>query len=230
MEAFDNLQNSQYSFMGRRPTLDEIGLKYKTDKSSMTHCYLETYEKYFDEWRNKELVILELGVAGGASIAMWREYFMNAKVYGIDNNPDCAGEGIFIGSQTDGLFLQKVLDEIGTPDIIIDDASHYGPFTIETFKLLFKKVAPGGYYIVEDTACFYDKTYGEAPDGHGMSAVYNFFVSLASHVDVHGRGMTGNTEYALTVQNPNWAPVPEYSRYLDSIHIHPSLWMFKRKL
>lgn len=213
-----------------RPSLDEIGLKHKTDKSSMTHCYLDNYEKYFHLWRNKEFVLLELGVAGGASIAMWREYFPKAKVHGIDINPDCAGEGIFIGSQTDGIFLQKVLDEIGTPDIIIDDCSHYGPFTIETFKLLFKKVSPNGYYIVEDTATFYDKTYGEAPPfGHGMSAVYNFFTSLASHVDVHGRGMCGNTEYALTVENPGFAPVPEYSRYLDSIYIHPSLWIFKRK-
>lgn len=211
-------------------TLDEIGLKHKTDKSSMTHCYLDNYEKYFSSWREREFVLLELGVAGGASIRTWREYFPKAKVYGIDNNPDCAGEGIFIGSQTDGIFLQKVLDEIGQPDLVIDDASHYGPFTIETFKLLFKSVAYNGYYVVEDTACFYDKTYGEAPDfGKGMSAVFNFFTGLAKDVDVYGRGMTGNTEYALTVENPNWAPVPEYSKYLDSIFIHPSLWLFKRK-
>lgn len=211
-------------------TLDEIGLKHKTDKSSMTHCYLDNYEKYFSSWRDKEFVLLELGVAGGSSIAMWREYFPKAKVYGIDINPDCAGEGIFIGSQTDGFFLQKVLDEIGTPGLIIDDASHYGPFTIESFRVLFKKVSSSGYYVVEDTACFYDKTYGEAPDfGKGMSAVFNFFTSLACDVDVHGRGMTGNTEYALQVENPNFAPIPEYSRYLGSIHIHPSLWLFKRK-
>ena len=211
-------------------TLDEIGLKHKTDKSSMTHCYLDNYEKYFSSWRDKEFVLLELGVAGSASIKTWREYFPKAKVYGIDINPDCAGEGIFIGSQVDGIFLQKVLDEIGTPDIIIDDASHYGPFTIETFKLLFKKISPTGYYIVEDTACFYDKTYGEAPDfGKGMSAVFNFFTSLAKDVDVWGRGMTGNTAYALEVDNPNFAPVPEYSRHLDAIFIHPSLWIFKRK-
>lgn len=211
-------------------TLDEIGLKHKTDKSSMTHCYLGNYEKYFSSWRDKEFVLLEIGVAGGASIRTWREYFTKAHIYGVDNNPDCAGEGIFIGSQTDPFFLHDVLDKIGTPDLVIDDASHYGPSTIKTFKILFKEVSPTGYYIVEDTACFYDKTYGEAPDfGKGMSAVFNFFTSLACDVDVHGRGMTGNTEYALQVENPNFAPIPEYSRHLDSIHIHPSLWLFKRK-
>lgn len=210
--------------------LNEIGLKHQTDKSSMTHCYLDNYEKYFESWMDREFVLLELGVAGGASIRTWREYFPKAKVYGIDNNSGCAGEGIYIGSQTDSNFLFGVIGQIGKPDIIIDDASHYGPFTIETFKLLFKKVASGGYYVVEDTATFYDKTYGEAPDfGKGMSEVFKFFTSLACDVDVHGRGMTGNTEYALAVENPNFAPVPEYSRHLDSIHIHPSLWLFKRK-
>lgn len=209
--------------------LNEIGLKHKTDKSTITHCYLETYEQYFWKWRWSPLTILEIGVAGGASINMWREFFPHAMVWGIDNNPDCKHDDqILIGSQIDHLFLEGVLARIGEPNIIIDDASHFGPNTIQTFKYLFPRVAKGGLYIVEDTHCFYDKTYGQAPDD-GNSAVFNFFTSLARDVDVAGRGMTGNTEYALAVSNPNFAPVPRYSRELDSIHIHPSLWFFKRK-
>ncbi len=87
-----------------------------------------------------------------------------------------------------------------------------------------------GIYVVEDTHCFYDKTYGLAPDfDKGMSEVFNFFSGLAAHVDVQGRGMTGNAEYALKVENENFAPVPKYAPILESIHIHPSLWFFKRK-
>ena len=211
-------------------TLDEIGLECKTDKASSTHGYLNTYEKYFSDLREKEFVLLELGVAAGNSIKMWKLFFPNAKIYGIDNNPDCATDGIFIGSQTDTAFLDSVLAEIGAPDIVIEDASHYGPYTIETFKYLFPKIANKGFYFVEDTHCFYDVTYGCAPPfGQGMSDVFNFFTSLACDVDVHGRGMTGNTEYALKVENPNFALVPKYSEILDSMHIHPSLWLFKRK-
>lgn len=210
-------------------TLDELGLKHKTDKSSMTHCYLDNYEKYFSEWRDKEFVFLELGVAAGNSIRMWREYFSKAKVYGIDNNPNCVMDGVFIGSQVDTVFLDKVLSEIGIPNIIIDDASHYAPNTINTFKYLFPQMANRGYYFVEDTHCFYDETYGCAPTyGKGMSEVFNFFTSLACDVDVYGRAMTGNTEYAINsgIEVP---PVPKFSRILDSIHMHPSLWLFKRK-
>lgn len=209
-------------------TLDEIFLECKTDKSSQTHCYAKSYEQYFESIRDKELVILELGVAGGCSIQAWRKYFPNAKVYGIDNNYDCAGEGIFIGSQIDWEFLQKVLDEIGTPDIIIDDASHYGPFTIKSFEILFPKLAKGGWYVVEDAACFYDRTYGEA-DGNGISEVFNFFSSLAMHVDIRGRAMTGNADYAMKVENPGFCAVPKYSPLLDSMHIHTSIWFLKRR-
>lgn len=210
-------------------TLDELGLKHGTDKNSNTHGYLNTYEKYFSEWKDKEFTLLELGVASGSSIRLWRDYFTKAKVYGIDNNPQCAAEGIFIGSQTDTDFLDKVLSEIGEPLICIDDASHYSPNTIETFRHLFPKIKEGGQYYVEDTHCFYDQTYGLAPTyGEGMSEVFKFFTGLACDVDVHGKAMTGNTEYAINYPN-EVPPVPKYSRILDSIHIHPSLWIFKRK-
>lgn len=209
--------------------LNDLGVKHKTDKSTITHCYLGTYEKYIESWRDKEFIMWELGVAAGASIRMWREYFPNAKIYGIDNDQNCAGEGILIGSQIDKEFLDKALIYTGTPDIVIDDASHYGPYTIETFKHLFPKIANDGWYVVEDTHCFYDKTYGEAPEyGQGMSEVFKFFNSLSIDVDVYGRAMTGDSKYAIdsTIEIP---PVPEYSRILDSIHIHPSLRFFKRK-
>lgn len=211
-------------------TLNEIGLKTGTDKSTVTHCYLDNYEKYFDSWRDREFTMLEIGVGNGSSIAMWREYFTNAKVYGIDINKDCAAEGVFIGDQTDKEFLDKVLAAIGEIDILVDDGAHYSPSTIQSFEYLFPKIETGGWYVVEDTACFYDKTYGLAPDfDKGMSDVFNFFTRLACDVDVQGRGYTGNTEYAINLDNDNFAPVPKYSRILDSMHIHPSLWFFKRK-
>lgn len=209
-------------------TLDEIGLKHKTDKSSMTHCYLDNYEKYFSSWRDKEFVLLELGVAGGASIAMWREYFPKAKVFGVDINPDCAGEGIFIGNATDMAFLNIVIEAIGLPDIVIDDGGHVGHETIESFKLLFSKVKSGGYYIVEDTSVWFNKTYSGENQANGRTQVYNFFSDLAYHVEVAGRGCCGNQDFAINHPSTE-PPVPEYSRLLKAIHIYTGLWIFERK-
>jgi len=210
-------------------SLNEIGLKYGTDKAT-THFYMDNYERYFHEWRLKKFVMWEIGVGNGSSIKTWREYFVNAEVFGIDNNPDCAAEGIFIGDQKDEKFLAEVMQQTGVPSLVVEDGSHYGPTTIATFKWLFPRIKEGGIMAIEDAHCFYDQTYGCAPPfGQGMSEVFNFFSSLASHVDVMGRGYTGDTKYALELKNPNFAPVPEYSPYLDSMHIHPSLWFFQRK-
>lgn len=202
--------------------LNELGLKHKTDKSSMTHHYLDNYEKYFESWKDKEFTLLELGVAGGASIRTWEEYFTKAKIYGIDNNSDCAGEGIFIGDATNEEFLNSVLNQIGEVSVVIEDSSHVGWDMIKLFELLFIKIKSGGYFFLEDTHTIYSSHYEQG------SGAFNFFTGLVKDVDIAGRGMTGDRVYALQVENPTFDPVPKYSRYLDSITFHPSLWVFKR--
>lgn len=209
-------------------TLNEIGLKTGTDKSTVTHCYLDNYERYLESWRGREFTLLEIGVGNGSSIKMWGEYFPNAKIYGIDINADCAGEGIFIGNATDEQFLESVLESIGGVDIVIDDGGHVGHETVRTFQLLFQKVRSGGYFFVEDTATFYSEHYSGAFEMNGRSTVYNFFTDLAYHVDVAGRGMCGNPIFAI--EHPSTEPpVPKYSRELKAIHTHPSLWIFERR-
>lgn len=209
-------------------SLNEIGVKHGTDKSTITHCYLDNYSKHLESFRDKEITILEIGVAGGASIRMWREYFPLAKVYGIDNNPDCAGEGIFIGSQTDLDFLSNVLTSIGVPDIIISDGSHVGDEEVLTFKTLFPLMKSGGMYFLEDTHTLYNEHYSGGFESNGRTKAYNFFSDLVYDIDIAGRAMTGNASYAINsgITNP---PVPEFSRILESMTIYTSLWLFNRR-
>jgi len=68
------------------PTLDELGLKYRTDKSSGGHNYLTLYERYFAPIRSERVKILEIGVLNGASLAVWEEYFPNGTIIGADIN------------------------------------------------------------------------------------------------------------------------------------------------
>lgn len=204
-------------------SLNDIGLECKTDKSTITHCYLGNYEKHLEWWRDRELTILEIGVAGGSSIKMWREYFPKAKVYGIDNNPDCSGDGIFIGDHNDIEFMASVLAKVGMFDLIIDDGSHVGHDMKNLFISLFGgAVKSGGLYCVEDTHCLYSEHYNQGSDA------FQFFTGLVKDVDVAGRAMTGNQDYAINhgITDP---PVPAYSRYLKSIHFYPSLYIFERK-
>lgn len=207
--------------------LNDLGLKHNTDKAH-THFYLDNYELYFNSIRNEEFVLLELGVAGGSSIRMWREYFPKAKIFGIDNNKDCLMEGVFIGDATDEVFLTSVLSATGMPNCVIDDSGHVGSETIKSFEILFPLIKSGGLYFVEDCATFYSKTYSGELERNGRTKVYNFFTDLAYDVDVAGRGMCGNQDFAIN--HPTTEPtVPKYSRLLKAIHIYPSLRVFIRK-
>lgn len=212
-------------------TLDELGHKHKTDKASYTHGYLDTYEKYFESWRDKEFVLLELGVAAGNSLRMWKEYFPKAKIYGVDTNPDCAGygEGIFIGSVTDEAFMDSVLAQTGTPSIVIEDSAHTGDVTIKVFKYMLPKIASGGFLCIEDSSTFFSETYSGQFESNGRSKVYNFFADLPYHVEIAGRACTGNYKVALETQNETFDKLPEYSTILESIHVHQGLWILNRR-
>ncbi len=150
------------------PHLSEIGKYYGTDKANESHSfmnlsYLDIYEKYFDELRDKDISVLEIGVKDGESLIAWRSYFTNAKIYGMDIDPRCKqleerNIRIEIGSQDDIEFLHNCFGQETNFDIIIDDGSHVNGFTIASFEYLFNnRLNSGGIYIIEDLRCSYDK-------------------------------------------------------------------------
>lgn len=211
-------------------TLNEIGLKHGTDKSSMTHHYLDRYESMLGHLRDKEITILELGVAAGSSLKTWAEFFPKAKVHGIDVNPDCKEyvPNVHIGSQTDAVFLDNLISDIGIPDVIIDDGSHVGDDMVFTFRHLFPKMKSGGIYCIEDCATLYIPTYSGEFEANGRSKGYNFFADLIYHIDVAGRGCNGNAQFCIDHPTDN-PPVPEFSRVLESMTITCSLYKFVRR-
>jgi SAM-dependent methyltransferase len=127
--------------------------------------YFPIYEKHFAPIRNKPIKILEIGILNGGSLEMWRYYFPEATIVGIDINPLCKeheqeGINIRIGDQTDEKFLQSLIDEFGTFDLIIDDGSHHVAHVNKTFQFLFPKLADEGIYFIEDTHAAYWDSHG----------------------------------------------------------------------
>ena len=129
--------------------------------------YLPIYEKYFSPYQGKPIRMLEIGVNKGGSLNLWRKYFgPEATIFGIDVNPECAEVAIApnqvrIGSQADPAFLEQVVDEMGVPDIILDDGSHIGRHQRASFQTLFPLLAEGGLYVIEDTHTAYWPTIYE---------------------------------------------------------------------
>ena len=123
------------------------------DKGS-THSYIDVYEKLLAPYRQSQPTLIEIGVAHGHSMAMWREYFSagdggGATLIGVDLHKDvyprfAYGWTHFTADST------KACPVSVEAQIIIDDGSHHAPDQIATFKLWSRLVRPSGLYIIED--------------------------------------------------------------------------------
>jgi len=132
--------------------------------------YFPVYEKHFAWFRNKSITFLEVGVSKGGSLGMWQRYFGPlAKIVGIDIDKKCRKheqDGVFvrIGDQSDGKFLQGVLDEFGVPDVVLDDGSHVMKHIEATFRFLYPRMPQNGVYMVEDLHTAYWEEFGGGVD------------------------------------------------------------------
>lgn len=129
--------------------LHDIGLKHNTDKAFF-HQYLDFYQKHLPK-RTFRGRLLEIGVMDGASLKMWREYYPNAEIVGVDINDkshiNIDGVMILQLDATDPTQLQ----DLGMFDIIVDDGSHMTADQQKSFEHLYlNQLNPKGYYIIED--------------------------------------------------------------------------------
>ena len=136
-------------------SLNEIGLKYGTDKASNSHDYLEFYERFFAPLRHSEITLLEIGVAQGASLKTWEAYFPNARIIGADillssKRFERARVAIELIDQSDLEDLVRIAVKHGPFDIVIEDGSHMWEHQITSLRTLFPFVKHNGFYVVED--------------------------------------------------------------------------------
>lgn len=122
-----------------------------TDKDT-THSYLEPYEELFAPRRQTAQRVLEVGVQNGGSVLLWRDYFPDAQVFGVDQNPSPVGGTRIQCLQADAYTDATVdhLRELGPFDVLIDDGSHalhHLKFFAERYTSL---LAPGGVLVIED--------------------------------------------------------------------------------
>lgn len=182
--------------------------------------YFDIYDSHFKRFRNKEVVILEIGVFQGGSLKMWKDYFGDkAKIYAIDINPLCKqfetkDIKIFIGSQEDRNFLKFVKDQIPPLDILIDDGGHEMRQQIITFEEMYGHIKEDGIYLCEDLHTSYWEEYGGGYKNPGSFIEYskNFIDFLnAWHIP----------EKIL--------PVNEFTKSTYSLHYYDSVLVVEKK-
>ncbi len=118
--------------------------------------YFEIYERHLAGFRGRPVTMVEIGVFGGGSMRMWREYLgPDSHIYGVDIDPACKqleGEGIdvLIGDQADRSFWERFLASDPTIDIVLDDGGHSAEQQTVTLECLLPRISPGGVYMCED--------------------------------------------------------------------------------
>jgi hypothetical protein len=149
--------------------------------------YLKIYEDHLSRFRNTPFHMLEIGVAQGGSLSLWRRYFgPKALLFGIDIDDrfrqfDQRDAHVRIGSQADPTFLRSVVTEMGGVDVVLDDGSHKASHQLISFQILFPFLNDGGVYICEDLHTAYSPTFD---GGYRRSGT---FIEVAKQIidDIH---------------------------------------------
>lgn len=146
-------------------TLTELSIREDTDKGPSYHNYMPMYEHWLANRPVKNL--LEIGLLRGQSARMWRDYFVGANVYMIDDfSQPCPGFDfnnmvIFKGDSTQQETWIAVPDNL---DFIVDDGSHKPLDQIKTFVWGFPHLVSGGLYFIEDTYFNFNTAYSGTPE------------------------------------------------------------------
>jgi hypothetical protein len=151
--------------------LCDLARKWGTDKALF---YTPLYHDLLKDRREKVRRVLEFGIGYpelmlqpvsrigaksymiGASLFMWREYFPNANIYGVDVKPTLLFHydriRCFECDQHSDKSLARLRQRFAHLkfDLIVDDGSHIPENQLRTAKAFVPMLADDGIYIIED--------------------------------------------------------------------------------
>lgn len=138
-------------------TLNDLAIKYGSDKGSEGHNYCPFYEQTLPKNPQR---LLEIGCLRGASARMWQEWFPETEIHILDlfeenHIPDIPGIVFHKGDQRDWRMLEELRKF--DFDVIIDDGGHLSRAQMMTFYGLFN----GKHYYIEDLQCCKEEFYRE---------------------------------------------------------------------
>jgi hypothetical protein len=117
-----------------------------------------------------------------------------------------------VRKSADTSFLEDVIAEFGTPDIVLDDGSHRMSDVVETFRFLYPRTSPNGVYLVEDLHTAYWDEFGGGLKREGT------FIEVC-------KGL-------IDELNAEWTrdalPATEFTHSTLSMHFYDSMAVFER--
>ena len=177
-------------------TIEDLVDQYGTDKN--ISLYTPTYEKLFNPLKNSVTNLLEIGIGTlnpehpssfsgivgfnpqykqGGSLRVWRDFFPNANIYGVDIAEDCMFEEdrikTFLFDSSDQIQSHYQLKGLEF-DIIIDDGNHHPEYQVKTLRNLWPQLKPKGVYFIEDV--------GGQPGNDGQSDLLIQYLSEVEEI------------------------------------------------
>ena len=145
--------------------LCNLGGSLGTDKSPLNaqghrHPYTAAYSLLFSAYRFQPVRFAEIGIAMGASAAMWSYFFNEGEIFMFDSDTNfiqncrsynlprvhCNQMDVFKESS-----IRSALEAIGGKlDILLDDSTHGIDDQIRIIKEAIPFIRPGGMIVIED--------------------------------------------------------------------------------
>ena len=227
----------QCDYLNSYTHLNEIGLKFDTDKASSNMNYLSHYELYTSNIRGYVKRVLEIGIHEGSSLKMWKEWFYNADIHGVDIRDLSLYSNL--GSRIKTHCVDSTSTKFGDlckelkPNIIIDDGGHSMISHQVAFELAFPHLKSGGFYFIEDLGTCYMPMYGGYLGPHGKKPKFEPYpligkhgrtvdwLSELSHAVNFGRHLNPNGFFKQWSGEEKWKHIFEkYPYYSDIYEMH----------
>ena len=146
-------------------SLETIVNNSLTDKNT-GHSYLPLYQTLLEKKKETAQNVLEVGIGNfgpknGGSIQLWRDFFTNATIYGLDILPidrvidelitdDRVVLYTSIDAYDENFFKLNFLNENIKCDFMLDDGPHTLESMIQFIKLYSQIMTDDGILIIED--------------------------------------------------------------------------------
>ncbi len=190
---------------------------------------------FLSHLRNEKFTFVELGCYQGNSLRLWKEYFQNSHIIGVDINPEyiikedrieCIKANVVEEDITS--LLLEYSEKYGKIYCIIDDCEHSWSGQRLAFEKLFPILDSGGFYIIEDLEFgVYGDSDWECPPK--ILDSQPFFNYIQDRMNI----MRISTNCKRTKYHPYFSEIPKYLQdielSIDMISSVPGAFIIRKK-
>lgn len=139
--------------------IEGIGISDKGDRHpSHKHFYIDVYDSLFSHLKDTNIQLMELGIASGASLLLWSQFFTNGRIIGFDIVEPARKDyleklqnvSMIFGDAYKDENANYLIQQLPKQDVFIEDGAHDIDNQLKALHKYHELVKPGGYYICED--------------------------------------------------------------------------------